>query len=221
LIDAVWRVHLQCISLSVEKWSPDSEASPEFFIRHHLSDVEDCVNGRRFSRKLLRWALIDRFDMHEWCHRQGIPLPDFWFPPGWHLTYQWPEDVQSDDSSGVLAQDAERKELGIGGAGDKVRLDETGGSSARAIASERLALGDDKLRANQRARIACQVVAAGLWKREPQATIASMVKHQAIRELCGGAHYDDETVRDWIKVEAPDAVRNKRGRPPKKNPPGG
>ena len=60
LIDAIWRVHLHCMTLSVDKWSPDSGAPPEFFIRHHLDDIEDCVAGRHYPRKLLRFALIDR-----------------------------------------------------------------------------------------------------------------------------------------------------------------
>ena len=27
----------------------------------------------------------------------GVPLPDFWFPPGWKLEYEWPDDDPAED----------------------------------------------------------------------------------------------------------------------------
>ncbi len=45
-----------------------------------------------------------------------------------------------------------------------------------------------------------------------------MVKHEAIQRYCDGQRFDAETVYDWIKVVAPDAVRKRRGRPRKKTP---
>lgn len=223
LIDAIWRLHLHCLTLSVEKWSTESETPPEFFIRHHLDDIEACVAGLRFPRKLLRWAVIDRWDMYLWCQRQGVPLPEFWFPPGWRISYKWPEEPQLYDLSGVPAELAEPGEplfartTSNANRSEFERVESPEGQPEVQRASP--SAGDDKLRINQQARIACQVVATNLWKRDPNATIASMVKHPTIQEACGGSHYDEETVREWIKVVAPDSVRQKRGRPPKKNLP--
>jgi hypothetical protein len=74
-------------------------------------------------------------------------------------------------------------------------------------------------RDNQRYRAACQVIAEVLWKANPDMTIADMSKHELIRTYGRGANYGQETVRDWIKVVAPTAVREKRGRPRTKTPP--
>jgi len=68
----------------------------------------------------------------------------------------------------------------------------------------------------QRARVACQVIAGNLWKGKPDMTIAAMVKHEAIQQLGGGAHYAEQVVRRWVKEAAPTEVREKRGRPAKK-----
>jgi hypothetical protein len=223
LTDAILRLHLHCLTLSVEKWSSESGTPPEFFVRHHLTDIEGCIAGRRFPRRLLQWALIDRWDMYLWCQRQGAPLPEFWFPAGWHLSYRWPEEPQRYDLSGVPAELAAAGEprfermSSIAGITHFEKVDSM--ERDHPPQGEPAPSGDETLRTNQRARIACQVVATSLWKNEPEATIASMVKHPAIQQLCSGSHYDDETIREWIKVVAPDAVRQKRGRPPKKNPP--
>src|SRR5450755_1375303 len=101
LVDAILRMHLSCMTLSIEKWTPESDAPPEFFIRHHLDDVYACIAGKAIPRKLLRFALVDRWDMYLWCGRQGVPLPEFWFPPGWKLAYEWPEQPQLYDWNGV------------------------------------------------------------------------------------------------------------------------
>jgi hypothetical protein len=93
-MDAIQHGHLDCSTLFLRKWHPDASDGfgREFFIRHHMDEVDECVSGDRFHRKLLRWARIERWAMHEWCERQGVPLPEFWFPPGWNIDYRWPDD---------------------------------------------------------------------------------------------------------------------------------
>lgn len=55
---------------------------PEFFIRHHIDDIYACINGNLFKRKLLRLAVIERWAIQQCCIARGIPMPEFWFPPG-------------------------------------------------------------------------------------------------------------------------------------------
>lgn len=91
MMDAILQGHLDCETLSLSKWGPeDGEDMRPFFIRHHLTEVEACIAGFGFDRKLMRWAGVSRESFQEWCERQGIPLPAFWFPPGWKLDYEWP-----------------------------------------------------------------------------------------------------------------------------------
>lgn len=216
MMDAIVRVHLACTTLSSEKWSPDSSAPPEYFVRHHLRAIEDCIMGRSFSRRLLRFALIDRWDFFLWCRRQGIPLPEFWFPPNWKLAYEWPEEPQAYDINGVPVL-GETRPLLMEPFSHKISSE---GVDAYVVVRESEQRGapsggEQQLRHNQRARIACQFVAEGLWRQSPTTTIADMVKHEAIQKYCDGQRYDDATVREWIKVVAPTAVREKRGRPKK------
>lgn len=87
LMDAILQGHLPCYTLSLEKRHSESLSPPEFFIRHHIDKVDECIWGQKFDRKLLRWASIDRWAMQQWCERRSIPPPEFWFPPGWKTEY--------------------------------------------------------------------------------------------------------------------------------------
>lgn len=99
MMDAILHGHLDCTTLSLSKWGPeDGEDMRPFFIRHHLTDVEACIAGVRPNRRLMRWAGVSRGSFQEWCERQGIPLPEFWFPPGWKLDYEWPSDEPEPDA---------------------------------------------------------------------------------------------------------------------------
>lgn len=101
MMDAILNGHLDCETLSLSKWrEEDGEDMRPFFIRHHLNKVEACIAGARHDRKLLKWAGIDRWAFQTWCERQGIPLPEFWFPPGWKLSFEWPRD--EDDGTGEV-----------------------------------------------------------------------------------------------------------------------
>lgn len=180
LMDAILQGHLECSSLSLEKYQGDDREEASFHIRYWLDDVNACIWGKKFDRKLLKRASIDRNSFFEWCERRGIPLPEFWFPSGWQIEYKWPNE------------DAEQ-------AAD---FDST------------------RLKPSQRARIASQQIASVIWKDEPTRTIASVCKDELILKYGGGAHYEEDTVRSWVKAEAPPEVSQKRGRPPKKYPAG-
>lgn len=92
LVNEIWHSHLECENISMLKRRPGDDMPPEFFIRTHLDTIEDCVYGKRYSRPFLRFAHIDRWALNIWCERRKIPLPEFWFPPGWNLEYEWPDD---------------------------------------------------------------------------------------------------------------------------------
>jgi hypothetical protein len=77
-----------------------------------------------------------------------------------------------------------------------------------------------ELRPSQKARIACQVIAASIWRAEPDRTISSMCKDERLR-LGDAAFYDEVTVKRWVQQVAPSHVSAKRGRPKKNNPPEG
>lgn len=100
LMRAVLHGELTCDTLSLAKWQEtDGDDLRPLFIRHHLPKVLACIEGSRYSRSLLRWAVINRWDFMTWCERQGVPLPEFWFPPAWKLTYEQPQDELVSDEA--------------------------------------------------------------------------------------------------------------------------
>lgn len=70
------------------------------------------------------------------------------------------------------------------------------------------------LRNNQRRRERCRAIAALLWEKEPELTIASMIFRDEITVFgCENQTYSEDTIRDWIHDLAPDP---KPGRPKKR-----
>jgi hypothetical protein len=188
LMDAILQAHLECVSLSMRKGpSEDFDLPPEFFIRYHLDEVEACIAGRTFNRRLLRFAQIERPAFQDWCERHAIPLPEFWFPPGWS-DYRWPSEDPED-----AAKDEEGVAAAVAGSPAEDR-DRTG------------------LRPVQRARIACQQIARALWKTDPTLTIAAMVERDEIQRLGGAASWVPEVVRRWLSEVDERDPNKKRGR---------
>lgn len=235
LMDAILKAELACISITLEKPSAGHPIDPEISVYTYLDDIYACIWGKRFNRKLLKWASIDRVDFHQWCERRGIPLPGFWFPPGWKLDYEMPEEELL-PGHGYLKRhqlEAERLQEGDGldlasptaveseatGTQSVEQKDALGNIANETIRPEGNAKGESggKLRANQRIRIACEQIAMEIWRKEPDRTIASMVMDERVQDLGGGRHYVPETVREWISKVAPAHVRQKRGRPRKEN----
>ena len=91
LMQAILHGEIICETMTLAKLPPDSKADFRFYIRTYIDDVYACIHGKRFNRKLLKWAVLDRMDFHEWCKRRSIPLPEFWFPSGWKLDFEMPE----------------------------------------------------------------------------------------------------------------------------------
>lgn len=93
MMDAVLSIHLECLTLSNEKYEGSDPDEAKMHIRYWLDDVYACIEGRRFNKQLLMWARIERWKFKRWCERRNIPLPEFWFPSGWAIDYQWDEEV--------------------------------------------------------------------------------------------------------------------------------
>ena len=191
LFDAIYHSEIESHSLSMNKWSPDDgdEAKP-FFIRYHLEDIFDLIAGKKYKRSLIKWATIERHELYDWCKRHAIPLPEFWFPAGWGLHYDW--------KAGEADADA-----------DAPPLDECPEGSKPL----------PEVRAPARSRIAAQEMAEALWAEVPNMTIADMIRHPDLVKYAKASHYQPDTVRRWLSEVAPAAVRNKRGRPSKKSHP--
>lgn len=175
--------------LLMEKWHPGADSPPEFYIRYYIDDIYACIWGRKFNRKLFKFVGVNRWHFQKWCEMYNIPLPEFWFPPGWKIE----PDRFMDDKSEAIDDETD----------DLVTKDETNADK------------ESKLKANQKAKIACQQIAERLWKEQPDINIANMVKHDLIQKYGGGICYIDDTVRSWIKDLAPPEIKGKRGRPKK------
>ncbi|OIQ77923.1 hypothetical protein GALL_403820 [mine drainage metagenome] len=96
LLEAILKGELECLTLNLEKYHGDDPDIAKCHIRFWIEDVYACIFGRACNRKLLKHAVIERYAFQDWCERRTVPLPEFWFPPGW-TDYRWPED----DPSGV------------------------------------------------------------------------------------------------------------------------
>lgn len=115
IIDQIYASHLNCETLSMTKYIGDESYSAKFHIRYWLNSIEDCVEGQKYSRELLHFARIDRHELHEWCTRHALPLPEFWFPNGWGVDYEWPDDTTDDQKKQLIGESLQES---------KVRLDD-------------------------------------------------------------------------------------------------
>lgn len=207
LLEAILSEHLDCLTLSSQKYAGDDKLTAMSYIRYWMDDVYAGVGGQYYNRKLLKWATVDRSAFQDWCERRSIPLPEFWFPPGW-TDYRWPED---DPSSSLSADEPSEPVLG--------QFDNLSPEPMVAIPQKQAPAEPqpNELRDNQIARIASQQIARVIWKEEPGKTIAAMCNDERILKYGGAQHYVEEVVRRWLKVAAPVEVSEKRGRPKKKN----
>lgn len=111
LVDAIWHAHLES-NISMEKRGPGHEhVPPEFFIRHHVDAINNCVRGKRYPRMLLQFMRVERWSFHIWCQRRNIPLPEFWFPPSWNIDYQWPDNDEPEPSNSAESIEEQRVRL--------------------------------------------------------------------------------------------------------------
>ncbi|TXI18213.1 MAG: hypothetical protein E6Q62_07215 [Nitrosomonas sp.] len=225
LMQAILHGEIVCETMTLAKRPPDSKADPKYYIRTYTDDVYACIHGKRYNRKLLKWAVLNRMDFHDWCKSRSIPLPEFWFPPGWKLDFEMPElgtyalrafHIEPEQEGGV--------HIGFFSPGgvDEESKDQQGevgivsrNSNVLSQNSVPFSEKEEVLRTNQRIKIACQQIASIIWKNDRNPTIASVVKNELIQKYGGAASYEEDTVREWIKQVAPSEVRNRRGRPRK------
>ncbi|MEZ5489205.1 MAG: hypothetical protein R3F50_02685 [Gammaproteobacteria bacterium] len=208
LVKAVLNGEVFCETLTLAKRPSDSKADPRFYIRTHLDDVYACIHGVRYNRKLLQWASISRQEFQEWCESMAIPLPEFWFPPGWKYSFEMPEF----GTRAFWAQHQEPDEPD--GFSLVFRLpEESSGEDSQPSPSTEEAI---PTRASQIAKLCAQQMATQLWKEHPDRTITAMADDEVIRRYSGASHYDARTVRKWLGEVAPVNVK-KKGRPRGKN----
>ena len=208
LLEAILCQNLDCSTLQSEKYQGDDPQIAKFHIRCWIDEVYAAVHTREYNRKLLRWAVIEREAFRDWCNRCTIPLPEFWFPPGWS-DYRWPEYDANGSSLPVVPLELNSAEA---------VLPESGSTAGVAEALATADAAPKELRDNQIARVASQQMARVIWKDEPDRTIAAMCKDDRILKYGGAQYYAEDVVRRWIKVVAPVEVSAKRGRPRKQNP---
>lgn len=198
LIKAIHEAELACESITLEKREFEKDEVKLSFY-YWVDDFFSTTSGRFVSRKLLKWASINRYDFMQWCQRMNAPLPEFWFPQGWNLQYELPENDYYPGLMHDLKHWPEQARKAFFENRDK-------SDPVKA---------DLKTRPNQEARIACRQVATNIWKLEPERSIASIIRDDVIQKLCGAISYDEDTIREWIKDLAPPNVRSRRGRPRK------
>lgn len=204
LLDAILSEHLDCLTLSTQKYSGDDELSAMAHIRTWMDDVYAGISGQYYNRKLLTWAIVDRGAFQDWCERRTIPLPEFWFPPGW-TDYRWPEY----DPRSELNNESSKPTSAIV---TNVSPDATSEAPQASVPPSK------ELRDNQIARIASQQIARVVWKEEPDKTIAAMCKDDRVLKYGSARYYAEDVVRRWLKDATPAEVSAKRGRPKKTNP---
>ena len=203
LIDAIHNAELPCESITLEKKKFEKDEL-KYSIYYWVDDFFSTTSGQYVSRKLLKWAGINRLDFMQWCQRMNAPLPEFWFPQGWNLHYELPDNEMYPGHFYVI-RDWPKNEL-------NAYLDNL--EKPDSDKSEQI---DLKTRPSQLARIACQSIAKNIWKLDKSVSIADMVKRSEIQDLGGAKPYVYEVVRRWLSDVAPPEVKAKVGRRSKKN----
>lgn len=226
LTDAILSADLLCETIELEKreFGTDEKIFSVYF---WIEDMYSCIAGHYFNRKMLRHSVIGRYDLKLWCERRNIPLPEFWFPPGWNLEYELPEDeirpghyyirknwTEEDWSAYLESRESESSPNQSDNKGSHNNAPNTEHGEVESKDNE-AAL---KLRRNQEAASACRQIARTLWEDDPTRRISSVVEDELIQKYGGGRHYQPTTVRDWVQKVAPPGVSARRGRPPKNTP---
>lgn len=115
IIDQIYSSHLQCDTLSMKKYMGTDKEEAKYHIRYWMPAIEDCIEGGKPYPEFLKFALIERSQFQEWCVRHKVPLPEFWFPTGWGIDYEWPDDTPEDQKSALEGETTQDS---------KVRLDD-------------------------------------------------------------------------------------------------
>lgn len=198
LIDAIHKAELLCETITLEKREFDKDEKKLSFY-YWVDDFFSTTSGQFVSRDLLKWAHISRYDFMQWCQRMNAPLPEFWFPNGWNLEYELPENELSPGHLYIMKEwpdDARKEYL----------------ANLKESSLDKTTQSDAASRPNQKARIACQTIASNIWKKDPTMTIADMIKRPEIQDLGGARSYVPDVVRRWLAKVAPPEVSARVGR---------
>ena len=201
LINAIHKTELACESITLEKRVFEKDEI-KFSFYYWIDDFFSTISGQHISRKLVKWAILDRYDFKQWCERMNAPLPEFWFPTGWNLQYELPENSYPPGLMHNLKALSKESRIAYF---ENLKKTESGKAT----------IADLKTRPNQEACISCQHIARAIWRKEPDRTIASVVIDPIIQEYGGAKSYQEATVRVWVQAVAPKEVSAKRGRPRK------
>jgi hypothetical protein len=205
LLGAVLNGELFSETLILAKRPANSNADPKYYIRTHLHDINACLAGVRYNRKLLKQALIARYDFQEWCENLAIPLPEFWFPTGWNYSFDMPEG----GTRAFWVQHIEPEEHG----GFSIQFDTHEAIEVETLLPSNADEQTKPLRANQKAKISAQEFAMEHWKQHPEKTIAQITRDKAFLMLPDISHYGESAHRKWISQVAPFNIKGKKGRP--------
>lgn len=211
LMDAIHQAELFCCTITLEKRS-FQPVDRIFSIYHWLDDIGQCRGGLAFNRKMFRHALIERRDLMLWCERRKIPIPEFWFPPGWNLEYDLPD---GEIRPGHFFQRSHWTDEDWAAWDDEQAKQNTLPACELSLDASMHEAAVEKQRPSQEAKIACQQIAKALWKDSPDRRITSIAKDELVQKYGGGSFYVFETVRDWVAAVAPPEVKARRGRPRK------
>ncbi|MFA6178042.1 MAG: hypothetical protein WC696_00340 [Candidatus Methylopumilus sp.] len=209
LISAVYSAEILCRTLCLDKRPQNSKSDPSYYIRGWDKELNDCLSGKHFDKTFLKWAVLDRMDLLEWCERRGIPLPDFWFPPGWKLDYEVPKGGYPGHRMKHLEPENDRTPAAFTFRWNDEVDDE---ESDINVVSEEENTPQRKLTHMQSTKIACQAIAINIWKIENDKTIADMARSNEILVLGGAKRYSYEVVRRWLSEVAPPHIKARRGR---------
>lgn len=88
LIQEIYESRLECLTLRMEKYHGHDPVEARLHIQSWLPAIAACTAGRNIDRKLVKWAVVDRFAFFTWCENHKIPLPEFWFPSGWGVEHE-------------------------------------------------------------------------------------------------------------------------------------
>lgn len=212
LMSAILHGEIICNTLCLDKLPSNSKADPAFYIRSYEKQINDCLSGKRFDAKFLKWASLGRLDFLEWCERRGIPSPQFWFPAGWKLDFEVPNGgFPGHRMRHVEPGNGELASFSFHWRDDEEEEDFDGDES------ETNENNSPKLRPNQATKITCQTIAQNIWKTEAEVSIAAMARRHEIQILGGAKPYVHEVIRRWLSEVAPPEVSARVGRPSSKN----
>jgi len=111
LIDQIFSARLSCETLSMDKYNGEDALEAKRFIRYWFDSIQDCIEGKSYSNELLNYARVDRWEFQDWCAGHKVPLPEFWFPAGWGIGYEWPDSIPEDQKQPLAGESFKQRKF--------------------------------------------------------------------------------------------------------------